>query len=299
MKKGLILIISAGILWGTSCVFVDILAPYGFSSLQMTAMRFTVAFLGLFIYCAILKREALRVNPKDILIFAVCGIMLFATATCYYEAMQLTSVSVAVVLMYISPVPIMLLSVLFFKERFTLIKGIAVGVMLVGCVLVAGIIGDFKPNPLGIAMGLLSAAAYTVYNIFNKMAAKRGVNPYSTSLYTFMFSAIAAIALSQPQEMPSLIGKNPAAILPALIALGAVTCLLPFLFYTISLKYISVGVASSLSIIEPMTGVILGVFVYSDTLSFPNIVGIVLIVGAVFLLGFSENEAKKMCVQPI
>ena len=36
--KAFIFIIVAGILWGTSGIFVNYLAPYGFTSMQMTSM---------------------------------------------------------------------------------------------------------------------------------------------------------------------------------------------------------------------------------------------------------------------
>ncbi len=289
MKKGLPLIITAGIMWGMSCVFVNFFAPYGFKSGHMVTMRMLFAFLGLLIYCAIFDRKALKFKWRDLPLFILCGASMCATATFYYESMQLTSASTAVVLMYLSPVPIMLLSVLFLGEKFNLKKGIATGLMIVGCALVAGIVGGFRPNALGIVMGLLSAASYTVYCLFNKLSARRKIDPFSTSLYTFLFAAITALLTGRPWEMLPLIGERPFVFLPMFLLHSLVTCLLPYLFYTISLKYISVGVSAALCIIEPMTGALLGFLVYGDPLGFANISGIILIIAAVFLLGISEG----------
>ncbi len=293
MKKGLILIILAGIMWGTSCVFVNLFAPYGFSSWQMTAIRMSIAFLGLFVFCLLGDRKALRVSLKSIPVFAICGITMFATAAFYYEAIQLTTASTAVVLMYISPVPIMLLSVWFLGERFNAKKGLAVVLMLAGCALVAGVIGDFKPNGVGLLMGLLSAVSYTGYNIFNKIAAKRGIDPFSTTLYTFFFAALCAILFSKPWELPSLIAQNPASLLPSFFLHSLATCLLPYLLYSVSLKYLSVGVASAMSIIEPMSAALIGFIVYQDPLSPSSVAGMVLIIGSVFLLGLGESKERK------
>ncbi len=294
MKKGLFLIVMAGIMWGTSCVFVNLFAPYGFSSAQMTTMRIGLSFVGMLLYCLIFNRRALRVDPRHIILFVICGITLFGTAAFYYEAMQLTSVATAVMLMYISPVPIMIISVLFLGEKFTGKKGIAVALMLVGCAFVAGVIGNFKPNTLGVIMGLLSAAAYTVYNVFTKMESRKKIDPVSSTLYTFLFATVCALIVCKPWEIPGLIAQNPLFLAPMFLVHSTVTCLLPYLLYSISLKRLSVGIASALSIIEPMSGALLGFLVYRDRLTPSTLLGIVLIVGSVFLLGISESDGKKI-----
>ena len=42
--KAFIYVIIAGIAWGTSGIFVNFLAPYGYTSLQMTALRGAVCY---------------------------------------------------------------------------------------------------------------------------------------------------------------------------------------------------------------------------------------------------------------
>ncbi len=293
MKKGLVFIILAGIMWGTASVFVNIFAPYRFTSMQLTCIRMTVAFFLMLLFCLVSRRSALRVRIRDIPLFAVCGASLFGTATFYYEAMQLTSASTAVVLMYISPVPIMLFSVFFLGERFCLRKGIAVALMLLGCVFVAGVIGDFKPNPLGLIMGFLSAASYTVYNIFNKLEARRGIDPASSTLYTFFFGMLCSLCISRPWEIPALVGQKPALLLPMCLLISLVTSVLPYFLYSASLKQLSVGVASALSIIEPMTGALIGFLVFHDPLTPFTLSGIAMIVVSVLLLGIGEKSTSQ------
>ncbi len=293
MKKGLLFIVLAGVMWGSSCIFVNILAPCGISSAQMTAARLSVSFIGMLLYCLIFDRTAFKVKSRDMLVFALCGFSIFGTAFFYYESMQLTTASTAVVLMYISPVPIMLLSVLFLGERFTVKKAIAVALMLFGCAFVAGVVGNFKPDTLGIVFGLLSAVTYTAYNIFSKIAARRKAGSISATLYTFMFGSIAALAFSKPWEMPELISNKPEFLIPVMIIHGLVTCLLPYFAYTISLKSLSVGVASALSIIEPLTGSLFGFILYSEPIDAFKVIGIALVISSVFLLGISEKDKNK------
>ena len=56
MKKSFLLIVIAGLMWGTSGVFVTYLTPYGFSSLQITAVRALVAVIGMLTYTVITAR---------------------------------------------------------------------------------------------------------------------------------------------------------------------------------------------------------------------------------------------------
>ena len=55
-------IILAGVLWGTSGIFVHYLAPLGFTSYQMTATRAIVSFLCILTYVLCRNRSLLRIG---------------------------------------------------------------------------------------------------------------------------------------------------------------------------------------------------------------------------------------------
>jgi drug/metabolite transporter (DMT)-like permease len=62
MKKiqAYILIILSGFLFATSGIFVRVLNKYGFSSLQMTAMRGIISALVLLLYVLVLNKKCLK-----------------------------------------------------------------------------------------------------------------------------------------------------------------------------------------------------------------------------------------------
>lgn len=240
------------------------------------------------IYVAVKDKSAFKVKPLELLLFAASGLGFFGTASGYFFSMQATSVSTAVVLMYTAPVLVMIFSVLFLGEKLTPVKAVSVVCMVVGCGLVSGIIGGLKFDALGIAMGLLSGVSYAAYNIFTKISMRRGANPMSATLYCFMFSAIVAFFACEPQEIPALVLQNVGVTIPLLIALGVFTCVLPYLLYTNALKILPAGTASAMSIVEPMAATVFSVVLFDEKLTAPSAVGIVLILGAVFML--SRNE---------
>ncbi len=292
MKKGFTFIILAGVFWGSSGVFSSLLSQYGFSAFQITAMRISSAFLMLFIYCLIAHREALRATKRELLLCLLSGISLFGTAGCYFTSMRMTSISTAVVLMYIAPVPVMIFSVLFLGERLTAKKTVASVLMLVGCALVAGIIGDFKPDFLGVLLGLLSGISYASYNILTKIEVRCGIRPMTATLYTFLFAALSSVIFCRVWEIPALVAQNTAFTLTTAVACGLLTCVLPYMLYSYSLKVLPVGTASALSIVEPMSASIIGFIVYREAASVFSLCGIGLIIFSVLLLGLSESAAK-------
>lgn len=290
-KKAFIYIIIAGMLWGTSGLFVNALAPLGFSSLQMTATRAAVAFLCFFTYALVFKRSAFKVGVSQILLFVGHGMSIFGTAFCYFSAMQMTSVSTAVVLMYTAPIFVTVFSVIFLGEKLTPLKTVAIALMLVGCCFVSGIIGGIKFDAAGILVGFLSGLCYSVYNIITKIEMRKGFDPISTSMYGFLFMTVIGCSVSKPWEIISLSTSVWTVIL--LIGLGVVTTVLPYFFYTLAMRDIPAGTASSLSIVEPLAATVFGMAFLSQIPDLFCALGIVIIFTAIVLLGVAENKKEK------
>lgn len=289
-KKNLsfVFIILAGIGWGTSPIFVHYLSPYGFTSQQMTAVRGTISFLCMLAYVLISNRSLFKIKFKDLLLCAVVGATLFGSAFCYYTAMQLTSASTAVVLMYTAPIYVMLFSVLFLGEKFSKGKLVALILMLIGCCLVSGIITGLKFNIGGILVGILTSFVYAAYNILTKVSMQRKLNAITVTLYSFMFMCIIALSVSKPFALIGNIASAPIPTIPLCVGLAVATFVMPFFLFTWSMKYLSAGIASALSVVEPMAATIFSAVLFLEIPDVPSIIGIVLILGAVYLLGRSE-----------
>lgn len=291
--KAFIYIIIAGVLWGTSGIFAHHLGAYGLTSLHMTAVRGSVAFVCMLGYVLIAKRSALRVRLTDLLLYLGCGVTMYGAAACYFTAMQMTSVSTAVVLMYTAPIFVMIFSVSFLGEKFTWLKSVSVVCMLIGCVLVSGIIGGFNLNVPGLLIGLGSGLSYAGYNIFTKIAMQRGCDAISTTLYSFFFMALIAVCVCEPWKIFDCIAAAPVPMTALCIGVGIVTYVAPYFLYTLSLRDLPAGTASALSIVEPMAATVFSFFVLHEELTWISVSGIVLILLATVLLSRSENTHKE------
>ena len=289
-KRAFLFVILASIFWGTSGLFVHALSPLGFTSAQMTFARGIVSFLCIAVYLLIRDRSAMKAGLIDLLLYGLVGISLFGTGYFYFSSIQLSSVSTAVILMYTAPIFVMAFSVLFLGEKLTWKKTVAVVAMLIGCCLVAGVIGGFRFHPLGILFGLLSGISYATYNVVTKIALKRGGKPITATFYGFLAMSLVALIFC---DLPDMVGHAVAApwpSVPLLIALGVITYVIPYTLYTIAMNTLEAGTAATLGIVEPMAATLFSFAFLGEQLGIFSMIGIVLILFAVFFLGYAEKN---------
>lgn len=277
-------------MWGTSGLFSHVFGLYGYTALQKTAVRGSVAFICMLAFVLLRHREAFRIKLRDLWLYVGIGAGLFGAAAAYYAAMVMTSEATAVVLMYTSPIYVLIFSVLFFDERLTPLKLLGVGGMLLGCCFVSGIFEGFMGNLTGILMGLLAGVAYGAYNIFTKLALRRKCAPMSTTLYGFAGMAILAVCTGNPAGIFPKMMQNPALLIPLSIALGVVTYVVPYFLYTLALRDLPAGTASALGIVEPMAATLFAFLLLDAEASVLSVIGIALILGCVLLLSRPEKE---------
>ena len=286
------LILLAGCFWGSMGIFVRRLADYGFSSIQIVAIRVTLAALVFCILLFIKDPSGFRISVKDIPLFLGLGFgsILFFTV-CYFTAITMMPLSTAAILLYTSPIWIMLMSVLFFREKLTGRKLLALVLAFAGCVLVSGVSGEGM-TLTGLLVGLGSGIGYGLYSILGTVALRR-YSPYTVTTYTFVFAALGSWLICRPAEMLAKFAAAPN--LPGLVFFcvltALVTAVIPFLAYTLGLQTVEASRAGILATVEPLVATLIGVAVFSEPLTLLSGLGMLLILAAVVLLnGKTESE---------
>ena len=286
------LILLAGCFWGSMGIFVRRLTDYGFSSIQIVAIRVTLAALVFCILLFIKDPSGFRISVKDIPLFLGLGFgsILFFTV-CYFTAITMMPLSTAAILLYTSPIWIMLMSVLFFREKLTGRKLLALVLAFAGCVLVSGVSGEGM-TLTGLLVGLGSGIGYGLYSILGTVALRR-YSPYTVTTYTFVFAALGSWLICRPAEMLAKFAAAPD--LPGLVFFcfltALVTAVIPFLAYTLGLQTVEASRAGILATVEPLVATLIGVAVFSEPLTLLSGLGILLILAAVVLLnGKTESE---------
>lgn len=290
---GSILIILAGCFWGSMGFFVRRLGTYGFSSIQIVSIRVTLAALLFALVLLIKDRAGFKVLFRDLPLFLGLGFgsILFFTV-CYFTAITMMPLSTAAILLYTSPVWIMLMSVLFFHEKLDRRKLMALVLAFAGCVMVSGISGGGL-TPIGLLVGLGSGIGYGLYSILGTIALRR-YSPYTVTTYTFIFAAVGSWIICRPVELfDKFTNTAHIGFLTVFCCLTAlVTAVIPFLAYTCGLQNVEASKAGIIATIEPMVATLIGILVFSEPLTLISGLGILLILTAVVILNLKQKSIR-------
>ena len=279
-------VLSAGTLWGVMGVFVRKLGTYGFSPLQIACLRILFGAVLFLLITAIFRRDLLKIQPRDVGLFLGMGLLsLLLFTVCYFTAISLASLSVAAILLYTSPIWVMLMSAVCFREKITRRKLLCAAMAFGGCVLVSGIGSAASLSPMVIVTGLLSAVGYGLYSIFGTFALRK-YQPLTVTTYAFLFGAAGALLLCNPAQIARVICESgqPGRLVLLITVTAFVTAVLPYLLYTVGLSRMRASAAAIMASIEPVVATTAGALVFGEALTVPAFAGIALVLGAIVVL---------------
>ena len=287
---GPILIIIAACFWGSMGIFVRHLEAYGFTAIQIVSIRLTLAAVIFSILQIFIDRTGFKIALRDIPLFLGLGLgsILFFTI-CYFSAITIMPLSTAEILLYTSPIWIMLMAAIFFHEKLNARKLIALGLAFAGCVLVSGISGDVI-TVVGLLLGLGSGLGYGLYSILGTVALRR-YSPYTVTTWTFIFAACGSWCVCRPADM--ILKFAGAEKLPMLLGFcvltALVTAVIPFLTYTLGLRTVEASKAGIIATLEPVVATIIGIVCFGEELTILSAVGILLVLAAVVVLNMDNR----------
>ena len=286
-------VILAGILWGVINLFIRALSGGGLDALQISLLRTAGAAVLFSLFLLIRDPKRFRVRFRDLWLFVGTGIVsLVLFNVCYFHTMITSEASVAVVLLYTSPVFVMLLSALFFRERITFPKILALVLTTAGTVLVAGLLGSGARLSLPVLLtGIGSGLFYALYSIFGNLALRK-YDPMTVTVYTFLFAFAGSIPLGKPLATFRALAGDPVLILWG-IGIALVSTALPYFFYTWGLARMEAGRAAILVAVEPLVGALIGIFAFGEDHGILKLLGIFLILAAVVLLNLPFGKRRS------
>lgn len=288
MKKADIYVICAGVLWAFTGIIFQFLALFGFTRMGSVAIRLIVACLGMLVVCLARGKRLFCIAAKDLLYCAgsgVLGLAMFNFA--YFSTISMTSLSIAAAFLYTSPVFVMLLSHIAYKEPLTKPKLLALGATILGNILITGTVSQAGLlSWLAIAMGLLTGFGYALYNLLSKVPLERNA-PEVVTFYIMLFGMLAAFFLEPPSKIFPLLNGS-AAIITAL-TLGLMCCMLPSLLFSKGLAGSDPSRTSILVSSELVVATLLG-FIKGDPVGFEQIAGLILLLIAVIIVNVKPRH---------
>ncbi|MCD6189806.1 MAG: EamA family transporter [Thermococcus sp.] len=281
MKRGYILVFLAASMWGTLGIFAKLLYGFGLDPFTITFYRASIAFALLFVYNI---SKGFQIKKHRLPFYAFYGFFaVFLFYILYFYTVKISSVSLAVLLLYSAPVYSTILGYFIFNERITSIKLMALVMAIIGVLLVVSPNGE-NVSRIAIVLGLLSGLTYALYGILAKFAIKNE-KPEEALLYTIGFGALFLAPFSN--------FKIPASSLPYLFGLAFFPTFLAYILYNIALKEIEVSRASIIATVEPVIALVLAYFLFHETLMTKQMIGATLIILGSLMLHIEDRNEKN------
>ena len=289
--------IISGAMWGSAGIFVRKLTELGMNSYTVVSVRVVLAVLILAIWLGIYDRNLLKIKLKDLWIFVAGGVVgMFGLNICYNFAISELSLSLAAVLLSLSPVFVLFMAAILFKEKITSKKVICMTIAIAGCVLASGVLesaSTMRWSVKGIIVGTIGAFFYGLYGIISKTAMERGYHAFTTTFYCLFMVMLVVIPLTNWKLVTNVVVANPVKMSVFLVIHSLCTSVLPYILYTFSIRYIDAGMASILASGEPVAAMIFGVIFFSEIPTVLSVVGIVLVIVALALLSMPDKKRRR------
>lgn len=289
INKGALLVILAGACWGSISIYIKYLDSAGLGTMQISFLRqmMSAIVFGLIILAG--NRSRFRIEAKNLWLIMLVGLINGVVFNfLYFYTIVHSRASIAVVLLYTSPVFVMILARLFFKEKITGAKLLALALTVIGCVLVTGVLGEgYKPPAAAILTGVLTGLAYALNNIITSKAVKSN-DPQTVTFYTLLFSFIFLIPFSGMNTLVPLVKSNPMILLVAFI-LCLVTGVTAQYLFAAGLNLIESGNAAIYGASEPIVGSLIGILIFHEESNFLKIAGIIMVIAAILIIGREDS----------
>lgn len=289
---GAVLVVAAAALWG--CWSIAFKSAERLSSTPLSApLESTVVFavmlvtmvpLALYTRAQQLKTKATSTtttrSPAQWALLFALGITDGLNALCFFQAMQTTTVAVAVLTHYLTPLIVALLAPLLLGEARKRSTYVALAIALLGLVLLLRPWTDVDVDDLrGATLGALSAVFYAA-NVFLGKRLFSTFNSFEVAgwpkLTSLLVLAVAAVAAG-PVDVDG-------DALAVLVVGGLVCGSLPTVFFYAGLQKIAASQASVLTLVEPLVAVVVGVAVWGEALHVFGVVGAACVLGGAVII---------------
>lgn len=297
MKKfrGLLLAMLASATFGFIPLFSIPLLNRGIDLDSVCFYRFAFASFFMWLICKI-KRVRLDYSWKELGAMAILSIFYAATSFFLTASYKYISSGTATTIHFFYPVVVALAMMLFFRERVSVWKLIAIAAGVAGVFFLSGGVSGEKISLTGLILVLVTVITYPAYLVgVNRNPVVMKMDGMKQTLLVLGYSAVIFfinVMVKGAHFTPLTTGEHWAyalclAIIPTLVSDFA-------LIYAIQLA--GSTITAILGCMEPLVAVICGVIFFGEAFTANSLAGMILVFAAVFIIIIvcsREKQAEK------
>lgn len=294
--KGGILVGAGAACYGLLATFVRLAYNENYTLADVTVSQFTWGIAGLLIINLLFVRKGQ--NRKKTTVGTsknpVAGLLLFGTSlgltsTFYYISVQYIPVSLAIVMLMQTVWLGVVVEAIFFRQRPSVFKIIAVLLILVGTVLSTDVINSNATLDVrGIFWGFLAAASYTV-TVFTNNRIGLELHPFRRTLWMLCGGFVVVLIVSSTAIADGLhwsIFTNYG------ILLALFGTILPPILFNLGMPLTGMGLGAVLSALEIPVSVLMAHFFLHEKVNLLQWSGIALIILMVILINLPAKKEE-------
>lgn len=287
MKRltGILFIVISAASFGTLAIFGRLLYADGLDTVSMMFLRFSFAALVMTMILFMRKEKF----PRGKILLALLGmgaIGYVGQSFSYLSAIKYASAGLVALLLYLYPMFVFILSVVFLHERITWLKVLAIVLALIGTALIVDPEGG---QPLGIFFSIAAALIYSAYIIVGANVTRQ-VSPIQSSTVIFASAGLVygvLMSVNGPHFPTTAIGWLHIA------GIVLVATIIPVATFLAGLERIGPTHSAMLSTLEPVVTVLLAAWFFGEKLAWVVLLGGGLILIAVIFLTRQDVDKEQ------
>ncbi|HEY9221946.1 MAG: DMT family transporter [Lutibacter sp.] len=236
---------------------------------------FAVVILGA--YCWHKKIDLKIYGKRDFKAILLSSLLFGAHWITYFYALQLSNVAIGMLSLFTYPVITALLEPLFFKTKLNKMHILLGIIALVGIYFLAPEFNLESNHTKGVLFGLISSVFYAIRNLMMKQK----IAQYQGSMLIFYQMVVVSLVLWPVLFFFEV--KPTSGDWMAILALALFTTAVGHTLFVMSFKNFSIGTASIMSSVQPVYGVLFGLFLLNEIPSENTLIGGFLILTTVVI----------------
>lgn len=276
--KGYALAAIAAAAYGTNPAFAVPLYWQGMNPVSVLLFRYLMG-LPLLAIIMVIRGRSLRLRKEEMVPTMVLGVLMAVSSLTLFESYNYMNSGVASTLLFVYPVMVAVMMIMFFHEKFSISTVICLVVMGAGLLLLMKPQGNGMLSAFGCILVMLSALTYAIYIVMVNVS--KNVKEMPTTKLLFYVLAwgslvyVIMICCGSKLTLPSA-GWGWA----NLLALAVIPTAISLACTTRAIQLIGSTPTAILGALEPVSAVVLSVAVLGQPITGQDIIGGVLIVAA-------------------
>lgn len=280
--------ILAAVCYGTNPLGALSLYEEGVNTTTALAYRFSLATIILSVVMLI-RKESFRVTARELAVLASLGILFALSSLSLFYSFRYMDAGVASTILFVYPVMVALIMMFFFKEKPSWKTFLSIALAFAGILLLYHTDGESTLSLTGVLLVLLSSLTYAIYIVVMDRSHIQ-MSPIKTNVFVIFFCFIGILVQSlllpdaQLQMLPTARAWGFAVFLALVPGIAALVLL------SVACRTIGSTPTAIMGALEPMTAVLIGIFVFDELFTPRLAVGIMLILLAVTLIVLSKRH---------